>query len=644
MNNKTSSLSHKILFSILLISAIIMTVIFAVFEKTNRKAFYDIEMEKAQLIADTIEPILALNMYLGLDEKTSQVARQLIDNPNIVGVKISQEGKLLHDVASLKYHAKPADAFLVRKEILQPNSPKKLGMLELLYSNAHYNELMEKYTTMTLFLLMVLGVVFSLYAIYVKRLFLPLKNIAGLLGHYAPERKILFPHTEENNEIGLIASALQEMQKKILEYAQNQKDINRTLEKKVDEKTRELRTQLYTDALTDLPNRLQIVEDLTQAGEGVLLIINIDDFTEINDFFGHIAGDAVLVDLSRRLKNLIHIDNHVTLYRLSGDEFALLIEKVMTYSELGRFVDALVRNIERMVFFHDNNEIGIRVTVGATLQLSSALEKADIALKAARKSRISHLVYSEEMKIEKQYQENMEWVKRLKHAIEYNAILPVFQPIFGRDGDVVSYECLMRMRDEKGELVSPYRFLEIAKKSRLYAELTRIMVKKSCSFFANRKEGFSVNLSVEDILNDEMVGYIKRMVKHYGVSGQIIFEILESEGIENYREVARFIGEMKALGCQIAIDDFGSGYSNFEHLMQLDIDYIKIDGTLIKSIDTDINAKIVVETIVDFAQRLHIKTVAEFVHSKDVYERVKLLGIDRFQGFHLGEPSTDLIG
>ena len=642
MNKKTSSLSHKILISIVLISAIIMTVIFAVFEKTNRKAFYDIEMEKAQLIADTIEPVLALNMYLGLDDKTSQVARQLIDNPNIVGVKISRDGKLLYDVASMKYDAKPSDAFLVRKEILQPNSPKKIGMLELLYSNAHYNELLEKYTTMTLFLLMVLAVVFILYGIYVKRLFLPLKNIAGLLANYAPERKLLFPHTEDNNEIGLIAGALQEMQKKILEYAQNQKDINRTLEKKVDEKTKALRIQLFTDSLTDLPNRLQIVEDLATAGEGVLLIINIDDFTEINDFFGHVAGDAVLIDLSRRLSNLIHIDNHVTLYRLSGDEFALFIEKVMTYAELGRFVNALVQNIERMIFFHDNNEIGIRITVGATLQLSAALEKADIALKAARKARTSYLVYSEEMKIEKQYQENMEWVKRLKDAIENDAILPVFQPIFGANGSIESYECLMRMRDG-GELITPYSFLEIAKKSRLYTELTRIMVEKSCRYFSGRDAGFSVNLSVEDILNDEIVGFIQHTVKKYAVSGQIIFEILESEGIENYREVALFIKEMKALGCQIAIDDFGSGYSNFEHLMQLNIDYIKIDGTLIKSIDTDINAKIVVETIVDFADRLHIKTVAEFVHSEDVYERVKLLGIDRFQGFYLGKPEPQLV-
>ena len=145
-------------------------------------------------------------------------------------------------------------------------------------------------------------------------------------------------------------------------------------------------------------------------------------------------------------------------------------------------------------------------------------------------------------------------------------------------------------------------------------------------------------LSLDDILDKEINGYILDMLAIYNVSNRVIFEIVESEGIENFDKVLEFIKDVKAIGCKIAIDDFGSGYSNFEHLLQLNIDYIKIDGTLIKNLDKDTNAQVVVQTIVDFAKRLDILTVAEFVHNEAVHKEVKNLKIDRTQGFFLAEP------
>ena len=169
------------------------------------------------------------------------------------------------------------------------------------------------------------------------------------------------------------------------------------------------------------------------------------------------------------------------------------------------------------------------------------------------------------------------------------------------------------------------------------------MIQKSCQYFENLNFDFSVNLSVEDILDKDIVEYIKINIQKYHVGNKIVFEILESEGIENYEEVSLFIKEMKLLGCRIAIDDFGSGYSNFDHLLKLDIDYIKIDGSLIKNLDTDVNAQIVVETIVDFAQKLKILTVAEFVHSEAVLKKVKELNVNRTQGFFLAEPQAEIV-
>ena len=130
----------------------------------------------------------------------------------------------------------------------------------------------------------------------------------------------------------------------------------------------------------------------------------------------------------------------------------------------------------------------------------------------------------------------------------------------------------------------------------------------------------------------------KKKIDYYKIGHRLVLELVESEGIENFDDVHSFIQEFKGYGCRIAIDDFGTGYSNFEYLMKLDVDYIKIDGSLIKNIDTDESAQLVVELIIDFAKRMNIKTIAEFIHNDSVYQKIKSLGIDYSQGYHLGEP------
>ena len=153
-----------------------------------------------------------------------------------------------------------------------------------------------------------------------------------------------------------------------------------------------------------------------------------------------------------------------------------------------------------------------------------------------------------------------------------------------------------------------------------------------------RHEQFSVNLSGSDIVDHRTVTTIENILRQTGTADRIIFEILESEGIENFEEVASFITRMKALGAKFAIDDFGTGYSNFENILKLNVDILKIDGSLIKSIDQNPRNRIVVEAIVDFARKIGIDTVAEFVASEDILSHVQDLGITYAQGFHTGKP------
>ena len=165
------------------------------------------------------------------------------------------------------------------------------------------------------------------------------------------------------------------------------------------------------------------------------------------------------------------------------------------------------------------------------------------------------------------------------------------------------------------------------------------MIQQACRLFAQRQEPFSVNLSIEDINDNEVVQKIIHTITTTNTAHQITFEILESEGIENYNSVANFIAQAQSLGARIAIDDFGTGYSNFEHILKLNIDFIKIDGSLITGIANHLRHRIIVETISNFAQKIGAKTIAEFVSTEETYTTLKSIGIDYAQGYYLGKPA-----
>lgn len=643
MKRKINSLSTKIVLSIAVVALLITFVIFLVSIKINKEAFYEIEIEKANLIARTIEPLIALNIYLDIQSNISQITHQLIENPNILAVKVLKENKTIDEIKSKEYNKNIDNSFVVKKSILEPTSKKEIATLVIVYSNKGHKALVSKYKNLVVILLFILTILFILFGFYVKYLLSPLKTIATSLKDYSPNQEMEIPFTSQKNEIGLISIALNNMQDKILQYSKQQQNINNYLEEKVNEKTLELRRQLYIDTLTGLPNRFSLLNDIANMTNGALLILNIDDFREINDFYGHVAGDEILKDFSTILTDMFCDDFNIAVNRLSGDEFTLLFMQKPPLENFIQIAKRIISDIEKTLFSYQNNEIGIRVTIGGSHEIKRGLERADIALKSAKKQQKPFLLYDENLNIEEQYKNNMEWVKALKIAIKNSMIVPYFQPIFDNKlNKIVSYECLVRLIDENNNVVSPYKFLTVAKKSKLYSKITKIMVDKSCKFFEHLDYDFSINLSIEDILNKETVAFIKHKIIKYGVGEKIIFEILETEEIESYKEVSSFINEMKELGCKIAIDDFGSGYSNFEYLLQLNIDYIKIDGSLIKNIAKDINAQIVVETVVSFAKKLHLIVIAEYVHNQEVYEKVKELNIDRSQGFFIAQPQAQI--
>jgi EAL domain-containing protein (putative c-di-GMP-specific phosphodiesterase class I) len=230
----------------------------------------------------------------------------------------------------------------------------------------------------------------------------------------------------------------------------------------------------------------------------------------------------------------------------------------------------------------------------------------------------------------------------LKAVVENDKIEPYFQAIYNsKTVKIEKYECLMRLiNPETLEVKSVFPFLEISKKIRLYEKMMTIMIEKSLSYFLNHNFEFSLNLSYEDIANSSFRNFIYEKIKYFPHPNNIIFEILETDFIEDFSIVETFVNNVRKFGCKIAIDDFGSGYSSMENILKLKPEIIKIDGSLIKNIHNSSQSKTIVKNIINMAKELKAKTVAEYVHCKEVYDIVIQLEVDFIQGFYLAEPKS----
>jgi diguanylate cyclase (GGDEF)-like protein len=406
----------------------------------------------------------------------------------------------------------------------------------------------------------------------------------------------------------------------------------------------------YTDALTGLPNRARLLRDLQSRNEASLLIINLDRFNQINSLFGNDCGDHVLLEIANRLTGFIpeSAGKSTWVYRLPGDEFAILAP-TMEPDAIHWHAEQLRQLVTREWVHWQQQRLTVDISIGIALRYERKPEhaadqlvsQAKVAVLQAREQHRHYLVYDPAVGIEENYENNLYWANRLKEAIEHDRLIPWFQPIHdNRLGRITKYECLVRMIEPDGRVISAGRFIDIANKLRLNRRITGLMIEKCFAHFSSREEEFSINLSYDDIADSETVSRILEALDRYGIGNRVIFEILESVGIANYDEIHYFTDQVKPFGCQIAIDDFGTGYSNFAHLLSLNIDYIKIDGSLIRNLHEDHTTFLVTSGIVQFARSLNIRTVAEFVHNEAVQERVKALGIDFSQGNYIGVAGT----
>jgi len=422
-------------------------------------------------------------------------------------------------------------------------------------------------------------------------------------------------------------------------------DLNTNLHKRIKKHTDLIYNQVYFDKLTQLPNRLSLIKEMKDNIGKTIILINIDDFTTINDFYGYLIGDKILKFLRDILQKTL-IDESPKIYKLPSDEFAIIVDLSCTKQNVDILIKKIFQFMENQHFTINQNTIHFTVTISAAMinKEQTGLANADMTLKLAKKSRKDYMIYKEDMKLSEQYEANLLMAKRIKEAIAEDRIIPFFQPIYdAKTLKIEKYEALVRLKTKEGKIISPFHFLGISQKIKVYPQITEIMINKTFELMSKTGANCSVNLDFDDIYDAKTKKMFFDKIQEYNIAKQLTVEILENQEIADEEQFNEFINNLHKLGVKIAIDDFGSGFANFEHIAKINSQFIKIDGTLIKNIDKDITSRLIVETIVIFAQKLKQKTVAEFVHSKEVYDIVQEIGVDYIQGYYFAEPKAELV-
>ncbi|MBU0924539.1 EAL domain-containing protein [bacterium] len=452
----------------------------------------------------------------------------------------------------------------------------------------------------------------------------------GVIKNYSKSGEVFYVETT--------ISPILDKDDNIVEFISISNNITQLVQNK-----KELQKQLITDRLTKIYNRLKLKNDLLNASESTLILINVDNFKDINNLFGLYFGDQVLIYIANLLKE-ISTKYICNCYRISADEFMLLFDKDISIEEIELVINEIEKILKAEIFSHEEITFDIDLSYGVVQNNFSRdknmlLSMAEIAMHTARKEHKLFDIYSRDNNLRKNYEHNFKWNKKLKLALEENRIDVFFQPIVNvKDNNIIKYESLVRYIEIDGSIIGPNDFLDVAKRSKIYHKITQKVIEISSNVFKDRHETFSINFSIEDLLNEDTIDYLLNKVNEYKLNNRVIVEILESEGIDNYIAVIDIIEKLKMNGIRIAIDDFGSGYSNFSYLISLDIDILKIDGSLIKDIDTNKSGQSIVKSIINFTKELGIKTVAEFVCSKEIYDLLKEMDIDYFQGYYISKP------
>ena len=420
--------------------------------------------------------------------------------------------------------------------------------------------------------------------------------------------------------------------------------------KELENKNKELKNEALKDKLTGLGSYFALTQRMEQGSGGMIIYININNFMDFRFFYKTKTVDAIIASFATTLQ--LCIDTYkidANIYRVQFDEFCIWYGGDDAERVVRKFIDYFKANslyitVEGAREFIPNIKITIGVSMPQDTPQTNRLTQAMLAHHEAKQNGETVQFYTENSHIEQQYYHNQIMSRTIENALYNDTVIVECQPIYDVSGEMARvkyYEVLVRLIDENGKIRYPGEFLDIAKKISLYNDITKKVIEhvfRLVEKFTNTS--FSMNLSSSDIANESIRDLIEKKLRVCSRPEHLYFEILESEGVDDYKIVNDFINKIRAYDCKISIDDFGSGYSNYYRILELDIDTIKIDGSIIKKLPYDKNARYLLQTIIDFAGRQGYNVVAEFVSSEEILAEIKKFGIKYAQGFLLGKPTS----
>jgi diguanylate cyclase (GGDEF)-like protein/PAS domain S-box-containing protein len=423
---------------------------------------------------------------------------------------------------------------------------------------------------------------------------------------------------------------------------------------------RQMSYQATHDALTGLINRRDFERrceeaiDRGQRGDGqhVLCYLDLDRFKAVNDTSGHMAGDSMLREVAKLLRDAVRDSD--TVARLGGDEFGMLLIGC-PLEKAQQIADDVCRSVGDYRFIWKDKIFNIGVSVGiveisresGTLdELFAAADSACYVAKKQGSGRVA--VYSARDEAHARHSGEIQWLQRLQSALKENRFhlyQQVIVPANGPNGRGPAMEVFVRMRDENGNDVPPTDFVRAAERYRLMGLVDRWVVQTTLAALGRGalavpdNRSVAINISGQTLGDVQFLEFVVECLDSTGVTpGQVCFEITENAVIANMDHARRFVGVLHGMGCQFALDNFGSGVGSFSNLKNLPMDYLKIDGSFMRNLARDSVNQAMVTAMIKLARSLHFKVIAEQVEDDAAVDAARRMGVDFLQGYAIGKP------
>ncbi len=440
-------------------------------------------------------------------------------------------------------------------------------------------------------------------------------------------------------------SKLQKLERTLSKKALSIHNRNRHLEKELSTQNDKVEFLAKHDALTKLPNNFALIEMLEHHHYNYLIIFDISNFSLFNKEYGKSFADLIIEKVAQVLT--IHIRKEMELLKSESDRF-IILSKIKERDKIEEFCAQILSFFDQTNIEVDGQEINLTFCIGAgeCHNENEPVLEAEYALDNAKKLGPRHYyIYDDNRDMIDCGVEEMKWLSITKELILNNDIIPHYQAIANiNTRQIYKYEVLAR-GFHNGEMITPDFFIKAAERLGLITSVTRMMINKSFSFFENNTHEFSLNITQWDLLENYLVDFMKEKLQRHNIKPKrVCLEVLEQVSFqEENEETLPQLRALQAMGFKVAVDDFGVDNSNFSRLLEIKMDYIKLDAVFIKDIQQNPNHQTIVKAIADLAHTMGIKTVAEYVSNREILDIVKECNIDYAQGYFIGKPQANII-